>query len=68
MIKNKNLRKVLIDEDLTIKGLAQKTGYTRGYLSSVLNGHKQSPRAEKLISFVLGRAHSELWPDHQTGK
>lgn len=68
MIKNKNLRKVLIDEDLTIKGLAQKTGYTKGYLSSVLNDHVKSPRAEKLISFVLGRDHGDLWPKHRAGK
>jgi DNA-binding Xre family transcriptional regulator len=58
---HKELKKTLIDQGMTIKDLAQEAGYTRVHMSNIVNGHIQSIRAEKLISFILGRPRDTLF-------
>ena len=56
----KKVKKMLIDKDMTVKGLAKETGFCRLYISKIINGHTRSPRAEKLIAYVLGCTPSDL--------
>ena len=58
---HKELKKTLIDRGMTIKDLAQQAGYTRVHMSNIVNGHIQSIRAEKLISFILERPRDTLF-------
>ncbi len=47
--------KVLIDQELSVTELAKRTGYTRQYLSALINGRFDSPRAKKMVAFTLGK-------------
>lgn len=58
---NKKVKKAMIDQELNITQMARITGYTRGHLSNVINGHFESPKARKAISEALGRNYAELW-------
>jgi cyanate lyase len=51
----KTIKKALIDQDKSITELAKEIGYTRGYVSNVINGHFTNPPAEvvKLIFKAL---------------
>lgn len=60
----KNVKKVLIDKELSVTKLAEITGYTRGHICNVINGHIDSPRAKKMIALALNREFGELW-NHQ---
>ncbi|MGO9018739.1 MAG: helix-turn-helix domain-containing protein [Syntrophobacteraceae bacterium] len=59
------VKKILIDEGLSIADLARKTGFTRGHLSGVINGRYKSKRAQKVIALALRKEFSELWPSEQ---
>lgn len=52
-MSNKEIKKILIDKDMTVTNLAKETGYTRVHMSRIINGHIKSPKAERLIAFVL---------------
>lgn len=58
---NKAVKKVLIDQDMTIADLARKIGYGREHLSAVIHGRVESERAQKVIALALGKDFSELW-------
>lgn len=58
---NKDVKKLLIDKDMTIKDLVQKTGYTRGHLSGVIHGRLDSPKAQRAIAAALGVEFEGLW-------
>jgi len=64
----KNVKKTMIDKDLNIKELSEITGYTRGHLSNVINGHIDSFRAKKVISLALEKQFSELWDNQDSLK
>ena len=61
MTPNKKIKKLLIDQDLTIAKLAEKTGYSRVHMSSVINGHFEAPNARKKIAEELNQDFGELW-------
>ena len=48
----KNVKKALIDQEITITKLSGITGYTRGHLSSVINGRMESLRVKKKIALT----------------
>lgn len=58
---HKEVKKVLIDKNMTIAELARKMGYTRVQVSRIINGHVESPKAERLIAFVLNIPRSQLF-------
>ena len=58
---NKQLKKALIDADLTITELANITGFTREHLSGVINGRIKSLRVKKVIALALQKNPNELW-------
>jgi len=51
----------MIDQDLSVKKLADITGYTYPHLSGVIHGRIDSIRAKKIIALVLGKNFHELW-------
>jgi len=51
----------MIDKNLKIKDLSQITGYTRGHLSCVINGHIDSPKVKKIITLALNEQFDDLW-------
>lgn len=61
MISNKKIKKLLIDQDLTVAKLAETTGYSRVHMSNVINGHFESPKARQKIAEALNQDFSELW-------
>ncbi len=61
MIKNKKVRKALIDAELSITNLSKVTGYTREHLSIIINGHKDSLRVKKVIALALNKDFKDLW-------
>jgi len=65
---NKEIKKTLIDKDMTITDLAKETGYTRAHMSKIINEHIKSPKAEKLIAFVLGTSQAMLSKHNEVQK
>jgi cyanate lyase len=61
----KDIKKLLIDKDLTIAGLARKIGRSRVWTSYVINGHMQSPATRKAIAKELGTKVEDLWSNHR---
>jgi len=59
----KEVKKLMIDRDLHIRDLAEKTGFTPGHISGVINGRYASRRARISIALVLGRDVRDLWPE-----
>jgi DNA-binding transcriptional regulator GbsR (MarR family) len=57
----KNIKKILLDEDLSITDLSQITGYSRGHLSAVIHGRFDSSRAKKVISLALHQNYNEIF-------
>ncbi len=62
----KEVKKTMIDQDLTITKLAVITGYTRPHLCNVINGHFESVRAKKSIALALGKDFNSLWGVQET--
>lgn len=62
-IISKKIKKILIDQEVTITELSENIGYTRGYISSVINGRMDSLRVKKNIALRLNRDFKELWGD-----
>ena len=50
----KLVKHTLIDRDMEVAELAEKTGLARPYLSSVINGRVYSEPAINKVSYVLG--------------
>jgi len=57
----KEVKKSMIDQDLTVTKLAEITGYKRCHISNVINGRMESQRAKKVISLALKRDYDKLW-------
>ena len=58
------VKKALLDCDLTVTKLAVKTGYSRIYLYQLINGNYQGPNTAKVkrdIADALGRDYESLW-------
>lgn len=65
---NKNVKKTMIDQNLTLTKLGAITGYSRVHLSNVINGHLESLRAKKVIALALRKDFRELWDDEDDTK
>lgn len=50
----KEARKALVDQDMTMNEFAERVGYSREYVSTVLCGRHFSTQAVQKISQVLG--------------
>lgn len=61
MIPNKKVKIAMLNQDITIRALADRTGYTRPHLSGVINGRYESPRAKRIIALALNGEFSDLW-------
>jgi len=61
MFPNKKVKKLLIDQDLTVAKLAEATGYSRVHMSNVINGHFEAPKVRRKIANVLKQDFGELW-------
>ncbi len=63
----KQVKKTMIDQDITLKKLAEVTGYKYVHLSHVINGKYNSIRAKKVIALALGKDFYELWGSQDNG-
>jgi hypothetical protein len=61
MAKFKEVRKVLIDRDLTYRDLARMTGFSAGRISDAINGRKVARKVKCCIALALRKDFSELW-------
>lgn len=50
----KEAKKAMIDKDMTVKEMADKTGKTVSWVSGIINGRFYSPDTVKAISDILG--------------
>ncbi len=55
----KEIKKAMIDKDLTLSKLSKITGYSRSHLCKVINGHYESQRVKKILSLALNRDFNE---------
>jgi len=63
--KNKELRKVLIERDISIAELAQKVGVGREWLSRIINGHWPGHRVKRQIAEILQVPFRKLWKKNE---
>ena len=68
MVKNLNVKKTLLEENLQIKNVAKQIGYTRSHVSGVINGRFDSPKVKKSISLLLGKDFDYLWSTNSTAQ
>ncbi len=61
--KNKKIRKLMIDLDITGAHLARLAGCTRANVWFVIDGVTATPAIRELIARELGRPISDLWPN-----
>ena len=62
-----NIKTIRISRNLTLEALAEKTGYTKGYLSKVENSKKSPPVSTLIvIAKALGVALSDIFGDETT--
>lgn len=50
---SKEVRKKLIDKDMTISELAKQIGKSRSYVTEIISGRVKSPNTQKLINEFL---------------
>lgn len=61
----KQIKKMLIDQSLSIAELARRIGKSRTWTSLVINGNMKSPATRMLIARGLGVKVQELWPEDE---
>jgi transcriptional regulator with XRE-family HTH domain len=52
----KKIKKLLIDQNLTVAELARRAGYSRVHVSEVIHGHRKSLEAQRRIWAALKAA------------
>ncbi len=62
---SKVIKKILIDQGVTITELSKQIGYTRGHVSSVINGRIDSIRVKKILALSLNKSFKELWNEEK---
>lgn len=60
----KDIKKLLIDKDLTIADLARKINRSRVWTSYVINGHMKSHETRKAIARELQTRVEDLWENN----
>jgi len=61
MTTAKQIKILLLEKDLSMGELAEKTEYTRTHISNVVNGRHDSRRARKAIASGLKVPLESLW-------
>lgn len=65
----RNIKSIRVSQKLTLEALAEKTGYTKGYLSKVENADKSPPVSTLIVlAKALGVALSDIFGDETTVK
>jgi plasmid maintenance system antidote protein VapI len=65
--RRKRVMVALAEKDMTISALAKRLGFSKQYISAVINGRRMSAKTEKLIAEFLGKSEKYLFP-FRTGK
>lgn len=61
----KEAKVAMIEKDLCVNDIAEKTGKSRTWVSGILNGRSYSPKAVKEISYLLNI--SDTYPGDDDG-
>lgn len=61
---NNELRKLLIDRNVTVTSLAEAIGVSREWLSKVIHGHWPGKPTRVRVAHALGVELKDLWPDN----
>jgi len=64
----KQIKKLLIDRELSIAELARRIGMSRTWVSLVINGNMKSPETRRRIADELKVKVQALWPEEETKK
>lgn len=67
-MSRKEIKRILLDRDMTIADLARRINRCRPYTSQVLYGHETSVLTRKAIAQVLDMKISDIWPDRNGKK
>ncbi|MBC2703978.1 hypothetical protein [Desulfobacula sp.] len=62
----KNVKKEMIDQDLTNKNLAKILGYRTSHICGVITGRIHSIKVRKSIALALGKDYDFLWDEKKT--
>lgn len=57
----KRVKKMMIDRDLSVQEIANRTGFSKQYMSNVINGRYTGQKARAAIADVLGETPEKLW-------
>ena len=60
---NKKVRMLLVEEDISVKQLADELGYSPEHISQVISGNCESKRVKKLIAIRFKRDYDSIWGD-----
>lgn len=60
--KNNEIKALLVRKGIRQVDIARKLNVTRGTVSAVLNGLRESNRVRRTIARALGLKVSDLWP------
>lgn len=58
---SKKIRKLMIDRELKLKDIADRSGFSEGYVSNVINGRYSGAKARKTIAAILNEPVERLW-------
>lgn len=64
----KVVKKAMIDRDLGVAQLARHLGYSRPYLSNMINGRYSCTKARRAIADFLGENYDEIWKEPSPSK
>ena len=67
-MNTKQIKKLLIDRDLTVSELARLINKSRPWTSNVLYGHRTSHATRHDIARVLHLKPEDIWPNHSERK
>jgi len=59
----KEIKKMMVDMDISLKTLAERAGYSRVHVSNIVHGRWKSPKARQAIAGALGVDPQTIWPD-----
>ncbi len=61
----KEIKRLLLDRDITVASLARRIHRCRSHTSQVLYGHETSRPTRRAIAQVLDVKVREIWPDNR---
>ncbi len=60
-MKTKEIKKLMIDRDLSVQKIADETGFSKGYVSNVINGRYPGIKVRAAIADILEVPAEKLW-------